>query len=178
MDNSEDSLIKRLKKRLSDPKRFIDVPAAFPYKIYPPVSPDELAQAEHTLGFHLPPLLQQLYLKVGNGGFGPGFGLFALNDKGAQNYHMNLVDGYREGINFAEPDYPAWPRKFLVICDWGDGITSALKWTDVDVPVFRVRGDRYEGGPWEAVLVPEAASLHAWLEDWLSNRPLAERLSL
>ena len=178
MSSNENSLIERLKERASDPKRFIDVPEAFPHRIYPPVLPDELARAEQILGFHLPHLLQQVYLKVGNGGFGPGFGLFALNNNGAKHYHMNLVDWYFEGLNFKHPDYLAWPSEFLTICDWGDGITSALKWTDNNVPVFRVHGDRYEGGPWEAKMTLEAASLHTWLEDWLSERPMAKRASL
>ena len=33
------------------------------------------AQTERELGFKLPPLLRALYQQLGNGGFGPGYGL-------------------------------------------------------------------------------------------------------
>jgi hypothetical protein len=175
MVSTENALINRLKERISDPKRFIDTPEAFPYKIYPPVSPNELAQAEQRLGFQLPSLLGKLYLQVGNGGFGPGFGFLALNNKGAKNYHMNLVDWYLEGINNMHPDYPPWPRQFITICDWGDGIGSELDWTDPQGPIYRFNGDWYDDGPFESVMRFEAPSLQSWLEDWLNDRPLFER---
>ena len=45
----------------------------------PPVSESDLVRAEALLGFGLPPLLRQLYLHVGNGGYGPGYGLYPLD---------------------------------------------------------------------------------------------------
>ena len=175
MVSNETLLIKMLKKRIGDPKRFIDTPEAFPYKIYPTVSLNELAQAEQRLGFQLPPLLGKLYLQVGNGGFGPGFGLLGLNNNGAKNYHMNLVDWYLEGINHMHPDYPPWPRQFITVCDWGDGIVSELDWTNPQGPIFRFNGDWYSDGPYEMVMRAEAPSLYSWLDDWLNDSPLFER---
>lgn len=46
-----------------------------------PVKVEDTAQAEVQLGFELPSFLRRLYLEVGNGGFGPGYGLFPLNDQ-------------------------------------------------------------------------------------------------
>lgn len=34
--------------------------------------------AEAKMGLGLPPLLRELYTQVGNGGFGPGYGVFGL----------------------------------------------------------------------------------------------------
>jgi hypothetical protein len=48
----------------------------------PPVSEDDLIRAKVRLGFGLPPLLRELYLRVGNGGFGPGYSFYPL-DNGA-----------------------------------------------------------------------------------------------
>jgi SMI1/KNR4 family protein SUKH-1 len=174
MNSDENSLVERLRERIRDPKRFIDVPEAFPHQVYPPVSLHELAAAEQRLEFQLPPLLRKLYLEIGNGGFGPGFGLLGLNGKGAKNYHMNLVDWYLERVNATHPDYPPWPRQFITICDWGDSITSELDWTQPDCPIFRFNGDRYEVGPFENVMKLEALSLRAWLEGWLSGQSLFE----
>src|SRR4026207_99320 len=110
MKYKENILIEKIKERVEDPMRFVDLPdvinkADF-HKVHPPVSLDELELAEKRLGFQLPSLLRSLYLQIGNGGFGPGHGLLGLNDKGARNYHMNLVDWYLECVNHAHPDYP------------------------------------------------------------------------
>ena len=43
-----------------------------------PVSREAVKVAEERLGFPLPPLLGALWVEVGNGGFGPGYGLFGL----------------------------------------------------------------------------------------------------
>ena len=39
-------------------------------ELYPPVTAIEITYAENRLGFSLPPLLRELYLRVGNGGYG------------------------------------------------------------------------------------------------------------
>ena len=47
---------------------------------YPPVETEVIASAESILSFGLPELLRQCYLRVGNGGFGPGHGIIGLAD--------------------------------------------------------------------------------------------------
>jgi hypothetical protein len=39
-----------------------------------PIDGAELELAESRLSFPLPPLLKRLYVEIGNGGFGPGYG--------------------------------------------------------------------------------------------------------
>ena len=71
------SLIERIRERVADPLRAVDAAAwvrPMP-AVAPPASPEEVAAAEASLGFELPPLLRRLYLEVGNGGFGPAYGL-------------------------------------------------------------------------------------------------------
>ena len=177
MSDHTDFLIAQLKIRISDPKRFVDMSflGYGQHYSFAPVSPAELQDAQEKLGFQLPEFLRQLYAQVGNGGFGPGYGLLALNDKGAKNYHSNLVDWYLQSTTKAPPGYPPWPRFFVTICDWGDGITSLLNAADALGPIFRFRGDAYADGPWENVIKPEAPSMSVWLEEWLDNKPLFER---
>jgi len=172
----EELLVERIRERVGDPIRFVDLPEttnkAFVHKVPPPVSLDELELAEQKLGFQLPSLLRALYSQVGNGGFGPGYGLIGLNSMGAKNFHVNLVDGYLAGINFVHPDYPPWPRQFITICNWGDSITSVLDWITSEGSVYRYNGDKYEQGPFEKVMTLESPSLQTWLEDWLNDHPL------
>jgi len=172
MEINEQNLINKIKTRIKDPKLYIDAPEAFKYKLIPPVSNDELVDAEKSLGFQLPALLQNIYLHIGNGGFGPGFGLLALNKKGANNYHMNLVDWYLERKNFSHPDYPNWPKQFITICDWGDCIVSEMDWTSPQASIYRFNGDQYGSKPFEEVMNCESPSLQKWLEDWVNNDPL------
>jgi len=180
MNSKEDVLLERVKERIRDPKRFVDLPDVVnkKYKLYPPVSLLDLEIAERRLGFPLPRLLSKLYLLIGNGGFGPGYGLLALNNMGAKNYHLNLVDEYLEMTHHTLPDYPPWPPRILTVCDWGDGITSVLNANDPVCPVLRFHGDKYEEGPWEKVMITEASSLQEWIEDWLDNKPLFSRVRL
>jgi hypothetical protein len=170
-----DDLILKLRERQADARRFIDIPEAFPHRVYPPVTLKEVEMAEAELGFPFPAMLRRVYLQVGNGGFGPGFGILALNDRGARNYHLPLVDWYRDAMSFSHPDYPPWPRKFLTVCDWGDSITSVLDWTDPAAPVSRFNGDQYEGGALDSVMKLEAPSLRDWLEEWVAGVHLFER---
>ncbi|WP_217205719.1 SMI1/KNR4 family protein [Streptomyces sp. AC550_RSS872] len=77
------------------------------------------ARAEAALGFPLPPLLADLYLRIGDGGFGPEYGLLALLDSppagepaAVTQYLANRESG-RE-----DPDWP-WPEGVLPISHWG-----------------------------------------------------------
>jgi hypothetical protein len=176
MNHTERLLIEKIRERTQNPVKFVDMPdvsnkAEF-YKIPPPVSIHEMEVAEKKLGFTIPSLLRVLYLQIGNGGFGPGYGIFGLNDAGAKNYHKNLVDWYLEYTGFSHPDYPVFPRQFLTICDWGDNITSMVDWTISKSPVFRFNGDKYDEGAFEKVINPESPSLQIWLEDWVSDKSM------
>ncbi len=74
MNDSEDELIGRLKLVTHGDLRKDQ-------QAKPPVSLADLTDAETIIGFPLPTLLRRIYLEVGNGGFGPGYGLFPLLQK-------------------------------------------------------------------------------------------------
>jgi hypothetical protein len=177
MHIDEVTLIKAVKERAHNPKRFVDLPdiGNKRHELPPPVSPAELSQAKQRLGFQLTGLLRSLYLQVGNGGFGLGYGLLAVNRNGARNAALNLVDWYLEEVNFVHPDYPPWPRFYITLCDWGDSIRSMMNAVDSAGAISRYRGNAYKEGPWENVMRREAASLHDWLENWLNDLPLFEQ---
>jgi hypothetical protein len=70
------ALIERIRARIAE-GRATDHPGEW-LPVQPPVAPDSVAEAERILGFRLPELLRRLYIEVGNGGFGPIFGLIPL----------------------------------------------------------------------------------------------------
>src|SRR4051812_13692320 len=74
-----------------------------------PVEASALTRAEAALGFTLPPLLASLYLRIGDGGFGPEYGLLPLLDNhpagepaAVPQYLANRKSGRKD------PDWP-WP---------------------------------------------------------------------
>ena len=92
-----DDLLRRVRERAAAQK-----PA-------PPASEAELARAEESLGFPLPPLLRRLYAEIGDGGFGPGtlLPLFTpphLRNRGCLEGVVDLYHAYREAALEASLD--------------------------------------------------------------------------
>ena len=75
------SLIERLKERITNPNRATDGANAIKPSIAKPAKPAEVDAAEAVLGFSLPLFLRALYIEVGNGGYGPGYGLIGVSAK-------------------------------------------------------------------------------------------------
>lgn len=72
-----DSLLARIRARIAD-GRPCDHPDEW-LPVQPPAALAEVAAVEGRLGFRLPEALRRLYTEVGNGGFGPVFGLIPLS---------------------------------------------------------------------------------------------------
>lgn len=132
----------------------------------PPVMPDDVIFAEKLLGFALPPFLKRVYLEVGNGGFGPGYGLAPLLtptlfpdedlDEFPSLVHTTLeFRGYKD---------KKWPETLLYICDWGCNIYSSIDCASPSFPIVRTEQTYHYG--------IEASSLEDWLEQWLDERPM------
>src|SRR6185436_17606875 len=91
-----------------------------------PVRPTAIApgcrRLEELLGVSLPWIVEAVYTTVGNGGVGPGYGLYDL-DEAVASYSV-----------YATPDpseYPgwSWPKGLLPICDWGCAVYSFVDCT-------------------------------------------------
>ncbi len=147
----------------------------------PPVSESDLVRAEALLGFRLPPLLRQLYLHVGNGGYGPGYGLYPLdNAEDPQALRSDsllttslalrsmtpeeFVRYWKHGGEQDEMELNAWPAHVLEVCDWGCNIYSYLDCSQPGYPVLRLDHN---------IVVRrfalEAVSFRQWLETWLDH---------
>jgi hypothetical protein len=144
------------------------VSAALP----PPVTEAAISAAEVKLGFALPCLLRELYRQVGNGHFGPGFGLLSLTDIG--DGERSVVELYSElRSDHAEGPSWKWPAGLLAVVDWGCNIFSCLDCLTPSAPVLTYE---YVGGPLENSIVPTHYGLESWLQDWLAGVDVFESL--
>lgn len=131
------------------------------------------------LGRELPRLLVRLYTEIGNGGFGPSYGLLPLSEAGAQ---WKTWTGAAD-----DPAYHAWcyPPSFLPIVDYGCAMYYCLDLADPDLTVWLFEpgsfvaddGEQYDEDDLEPTTADEFMSavferqkpLAQWLEAWLRD---------
>src|SRR5579885_20602 len=99
----------------------------------PPVTEEDIAYAEALLGYPLPPFLKRIYLEVGNGGFGPGYGLASLLTPEGESAHV-----YRSIVHTTlHYRGRSWPETLLFLCDWGCAIYSSVDCSTLVYPIVR-----------------------------------------
>jgi hypothetical protein len=136
-----------------------------------PLDERSIRSAELLLGQGLPALLRDLYGQVGNGGFGPGYGLLPLvleDDSSDEETVVKLFTAFR--CEDPEDSAWAWPEHLLPFCDWGCAIRSCVDASLPDGAVVtfdpNVRG---VGEPMSQALARTHSSLRSWLSDWLAG---------
>ncbi|MGP4008701.1 SMI1/KNR4 family protein [Streptomyces sp. 4N124] len=131
-----------------------------------PVDTATLSRAEAALGFSLPPLLADLYLRIGDGGFGPEYGLLPLFDNppagepaAVEQYLANRATGRKD------PDWP-WPEGVLPISHWGCAMYTCVdcRTPEATVLLFEPNADDSD----HAWFV-DAPSLTDWLHAWVEG---------
>jgi hypothetical protein len=144
------------------------------FRACPPASEVAVAATEKQLGFNLPQTLRRIYLKVANGGFGPGYGVMGVAGGFADDLgHTvgDLFEVYRRG----DPEDPEWnwPERFLPICHWGCVVYSALDCRDEQTAVYLVDVSGKEPGePMDKIIKLQTDALERWLRDWLEGKDL------
>lgn len=169
-----DVLIARIKERVADPLRAVDVAAwvcPMP-KVAPPATLAEVDAAEVALGFAIPPLLRRLYTEVGNGGFGPNYGLEGVPTTPPVPDAANIVTLY-EAYNWEPPpEHPAhvWPPGWVPLIGGG---CNTIECADFLHPPHAVALFDPDNGdvtrPVVESLRPVAESLEARFEAWLAG---------
>ncbi|MFJ9728948.1 SMI1/KNR4 family protein [Streptomyces sp. NPDC101209] len=131
-----------------------------------PVAADTLSRAEATLGFSLPPLLADLYLRIGDGGFGPEYGLLPLLDSSpagepaaVPQYLANRASGRKD------PDWP-WPEGVLPISHWGCAMYACVDCRSPEATVLLFEPN--PGDPDHAWFV-DTPTLADWLRSWVEG---------
>jgi SMI1 / KNR4 family (SUKH-1) len=169
------SIIERLHRHIKDPAHATSMGAS--RKIYPPTTLAVVEAAEAKLEFRLPGLLRETYVQVGNGGFGPGYGLFGL-EGGAlagscfiDEYKHDLSELYLGLRNIRQADDPLrWQEKLVPICDWGCLHFSCVDCSQPAAPVIFYIG---LGG---RSFIPQSPSLEQWIESWLDGVDLWQQV--
>jgi hypothetical protein len=166
-----DPLITKLQRRARDPAMATDLSAESGLVAASPLEESSIRRAELTLGLPLPPLLRNAYLRVGNGGFGPGYGLLPLILDDETTGEESAVDLFTAFCSEdAEDPAWSWPRHHLPFCDWGCAIRSCVDCSKPDGSVVtfdpNVRG---VGEPMSNALAETHATLSAWFSDWISG---------
>lgn len=120
-----DALIARIKERVADPQRAVDAATwVCPMPtVAPPASPAAVDAAEAALGFAIPQLLRRLYIEVGNGGFGPNYGLEDVPT-------IPPVPGAADIIALYEASHPLSTRRMSGrACGYPSSAAGAITWS-------------------------------------------------
>ncbi|MGH9720231.1 MAG: SMI1/KNR4 family protein [Bryobacteraceae bacterium] len=156
----EEELVARIKELANDPKRRTGSAQMFPH----PVARRAVEDAETRMGFQLPALLKRLWTEVGNGGFGPGYGLFGVNLAPSSELSMSIPNVYLQSV--ADESY-GWPKNLVLVCEWGCANYSAVDCSTPEGEIVNVSG--------EMDLKPTRSSFAQWMQDWVDGVDLWRR---
>ena len=171
-----DELIARIQRRADEPTTRTDnSDIALPPR-FPPVMSAELSLAERRLGFGLPAFLAEVYQAVGNGGFGPGYGVIGLPGGFKHDEGRSIVEMY-QSYHVTSADDPTWhwPDGLVPLCDWGCAIFSCVDCSTGAIITFDP-GEQPEGELMTLAFAQSHFSVAAWFEDWVSGIRLWDKM--
>jgi hypothetical protein len=151
-------LIEALRRRSASAESAVDVRFNSSSRPAPPADVAELEAAERRLGFSLPQGLREVYTEVGNGGFGPGYGLLGVGS-GATDDLGNTADSLYALFSQADPDDPEWSWRPGVVpfAYWGCAVYSCITQSGTVIA--------FDEGSW----VEDEEPLESWLSRWLDG---------
>lgn len=187
----DQNLINRIKAKIQNGKTITLMQEVFRCEsfLYPPAPLSEIEQAEVEIGFKLPALIREIFLQVGNGGFGPGYGITGVIN-GMKIYDFSLVENVKIIPEYKDYHYQtlkdlerlldsgevelaeyqrekriceAWKdvEQFVWYCYWGCNVTTLVDCANPDLPVYAVdAGDMH---------LHSSKTLRQWWRDWLDG---------
>ncbi|WP_306366329.1 SMI1/KNR4 family protein [Nocardiopsis sp. CC223A] len=130
-----------------------------------PVEEEAVKECEEHLGRPLPPLLRRCYLELGDGGFGPGYGLLPLWDP---ENGVSVMDAFRQR--------EGWPREWrpmadslLTLCDWGCGIESLVDCRNPSGGMWAIDPNSALGDDPGVMLFPQEFTFPEWMRRWVDG---------
>lgn len=154
---SIDDLVHLMRKRASDSRRMCDACQDVERRAYPPASPAAVEKAEEALAMKLG-LIRRLYVEVGNGGFGPGYGFVGV--EGGYDEDGRCLVGVHQFLSSVYTDKELQWNELLPICTWGSAIWSCVKQPAKNGPICTLH---------EKGLNELSYNLRSWLEAWLDG---------
>jgi len=137
---------------------------------YAPLSTDALDDAESRFGFRLPNAVRDMYGRVANGGFGPGYGIIGLVGGFLSDLKKDVAEEYRLRREVWD-EGPQWPERLLPICHWGCAIYSCVDCSEAATRIVRFDPNPVDAD-WSIAYGDEGYSLEAWLTAWLDGTEL------
>lgn len=178
---SHETLIRRLQERNADRERATDG-HIHRRKPFPAVTARALRDAEKAIGLSLPDLLRAIYREVGNGGFGPAYGIVGIRG-GCKLDNQSLESCYR-GMLRLEQQNPVWrwPKRLLPIANYGCGMWSCVDCAFQRLPMILWDPSNLDAGledadarlNWANAFWDQERSLPVWLSAWIAGRPEPE----
>ena len=131
-------------------------------KSFAPASMALVEETESQLGFAIPDLLKLCYTQIGNGGFGPGYGLIGVESGYSSDFGFLLetLQVLKEGQEF---DGNEWPIGLLPICEWGCNIFSCVQCLDKNLSIFDVDNSKLSKRPF---------TLTSFFQTWIDGKPI------
>jgi hypothetical protein len=181
MPRPDERLIQRLQDRNAD-REHATTNGTHPPKPLPPVSTTALQSAERAIGFKLPGLVGALYLKVGNGGFGPEYGIVGIKG-GAKLDGCTLESCYQNMLKLKkENSVWRWPEHLLPLANCGCGMWSCVDCDYQRLPMIiwdpNNLDEELEGSDaqlnWGNSFWDQGRSAKRWLDEWLAAKPQPE----
>lgn len=130
-----------------------------------PLNDKAIAKIEKALGFPLPGNLRQLYLEIGDGGFGPYNGVRRLSNW-AKDYQKLLAEPIGEKKR-------AWPAELLPIV-YLNGHRVCMNRDSGAIVRWTKPPARCSEAKWADLFAPQTSSLGEWLEHWVDTPTRAE----
>jgi hypothetical protein len=125
-----------------------------------PLNEKDVAKVEASLGFRLPESLRSLYLTIGDGNFGPYFGIRRLSNW-ARDYQKLRTD-------LREERGHEWPEALLPLV-FLNGRRVCLDRHSGEVIFWDRPAKRCSIRKWDASFVRHSATLEEWLERWVDT---------
>jgi hypothetical protein len=119
----------------------------------------------------LPALLSDIYTQIGNGGFGPGYGLLGVEGSPhASEYgydpdlgKLGLLGTYAEWLSYGDH-----PKQLIPICPWGCELWSCIDASQANAPVIFIGGELGD-------YVIHSHSFLDWMTAWIKGVHLFNR---
>lgn len=141
--------------------------------LFPPATADDVADAEHQLGYPLPDLLRRLYTEVADGGFGPGGGIASLRPgRRPQGRLYDWPYALRTHRALHGQGTPRQePSSWLYLASAGCSIELHVSLIALDNPVLLYDYEGWEPswgeGPHDSIR--QATPLRRWLANWAAG---------
>lgn len=166
------TLIERIRCRAADPANATELADVVQPNIAPPATLATIARAEQMLGFRVTPFLAKLYHEVGNGGFGPGYGLIGLVGGVRDDIGQDAVTAYARNI---EPDpcdpHWKWPAQLLPVCHLGCAMYLCVDCTNEEGNVIWFEPNPHEDGEsWDSSFIRISCNVEELFAAWEQDR--------